>query len=157
MTDNKLEFSQLTSSEDVEFTLRVYLHAQRVMYDNTQVYLYEIKDNTRGHPTSVQANLKFIRNDLSIAAIINKASNLPFVDVKTRMSLLKRSSSATISVLMSLWQQRGYISRVAVSQMLDYARELGVYPIKGRTFTWKSTLLAHLFLNCKSLFLSRFN
>ena len=156
LLDNNLFFSHLTSSEDVEFTLRVYLHAERVMYDDTQVYVYEIKDDSRGHPIDSIGIASFIKNDLSIAVTIKDVKSIIPNSEELNVNLKLRSNSTTASTFWTLWQLRSKLQRADVKEIINYAIDLGVYPIKGKTFSWKTTLLAHLFFNNRTLFLLGF-
>ena len=153
LRDNNLAFSHLTSSEDVEFTLRVLLHAEHVMYDDTQVYVYEIKDDTRGHPKDPTQVIDFIKNDLSIASIIKKYQSFVPNDKFLTNNLITRSNSTTTSALLTLLRLRKIINKTAAREVIDYAKDLGVYPIKDKTFSWKTTLLVDFFINNRNLFL----
>lgn len=156
LRDNNIYFSKLTSSEDVDFTLRVYLYAKRVMYDEARVYVYEIKDNTRGHPVENKRIIDFIKNDLLIAATIRKAEAINS-NSRTLCNCLKmRSNSTTISSLLALWRLKQKLNKSEAKEIIDYAKTLDIYPISGRSFSWKASIVALLFLNRESLFISQF-
>ena len=152
---NNLFFSNLTSSEDVVFTLCVYMNADRVMYDNTQVYVYEIKDGTRGHSKDYKRKISFIKNELFIASFLKKTAELNN-SKKLNKSLLLRSNSTTISAFLALWRLKNSVKRSVAKEIFNYAESLLVYPIKGRTFSWRTTIFAHLLLNHKSIIISLF-
>lgn len=153
LKENNIEFSKLSTAEDVEFTLHVYVLAERVMFDETKVYVYEIKDNTRGHPKKVFDIINFIKNDLAIAKTIKSLANEDHIPEETHNALIMRSNSTTASCIISLWRLRNNISRSDVKSTINYAKNLGIYPISGRTLSWKTTVLAYLFLNNEKLIL----
>lgn len=156
LQNNQIEFSKFTSSEDVLFTLNVYLLANRIMYVDTEVYVYEIKDTTRGHPTDIKGKINFIKNDISIAAAIKDAANSGSFSESIKKALYLRSTSATISSLWALRKLRHKLYRENVVDIINHSKDLGVYPIKGRSYSWKSTLLAHILLNQMWLLLAGF-
>ena len=154
---NSIFFSQLTSSEDVEFTLQVYLHAKRVMYDNTQVYIYEIKDDTRGHPTDTKDIINFIKDDLFIASTIYSVASISTYSERVSKYLKLRANSMTTSTILSLLRSRKKINKTTASAIINYAKSKGVYPIKGKTLSWKTTVLAHLLFNRQKLLMRLFD
>ncbi len=156
LLNNQIEFSKLSSSEDVYFTLNVYLYAERIMYVDTEVYVYEIKDKTRGHPKDINGRVNFIKNDISIAAAIQNASKNKTIADNTKKMLKLRSTSSIIGSLLSLRKLRHELYRDSVIDIIEHSKKLGVYPIKGRSFSWKSTLFAHILLNQTWLLLAGF-
>ena len=154
---NSIFFSKLTSSEDVEFNLQVYLHAKRVMYDNTQVYIYEIKDDTRGHPTDIKDVINFIKNDLILASTINSVASISTYSERVSKYLKLRANSMTTSAILSLLRSRKNINKTTASAIIDNAKSKGIYPIKGKTLSWKTTILAHLFFNRQKLLMRLFD
>lgn len=159
LVDYDLRFSGQTSSEDVAFNLRVYPHAQRIMYVDTHAYTYEVRTGSRRHSVDVTSRTKYMINNIRNAGhVINAAHNSNILSEATRTSLRKRANSMAVGALMELYQGRHHIfTKDAAIKTLELARQLSIYPIKGRTFTWKSTLLAHCFLNWENLFLCCFN
>ena len=140
------------------FNLRVYPYAQRIMYVDTHVYTYEVRTGSRRHSVDVASRTKYMMNNIRNAGhVINAAHNSSLLSDAARSSLHKRANSMAVGSLMELYQgRRNIFTKDAAIKTLELARQLGVYPIKGRTFTWKTTLLAHCFLNWKSLFLCCF-
>lgn len=155
LKENKLRFSTLKTSEDVEFNFQVLLQAKRVMYVDDLVYIYLEHAGSRGRPIDVQSVVAFRKNELKIASIIKNESR--FHDERMRRALLTRSNSITVGSFMMLLKMRRIMARQEVKSFLSYAIKLGVYPIVGRALSWKSTLLAHMFFNQKKILFFMFN
>lgn len=158
LEDNGLRFNGQTSSEDVIFTLGAYPYAERVMFTNDRVYTYEVRTGSRSHSTDIESRIKYIMNNIrNVSHVKEAAQKSDRLSGRTRRSMLQRSNSMMVGSLMELHNGRHIFTKSVVSDALELATQLGVYPIKGSTFTWKSTLLAHLLLNNRTLFLRRFN
>lgn len=157
LDSNCLRFTNMTSSEDVAFNLHVFLHAKRIMYSNIHVYTYEIRSGSRGHSTDLYSRTRYFKNNLRNAALVmyESVTNECLLD-STKHSLRLRSNSMTAGNLLYLLNSRQSIPRIVATEILDLASELGIYPIHGATFSWKTTLLSHVLLNRKKLLLSRF-
>lgn len=157
LVTNNLYFSGQTSSEDVAFNMRVYPNAKRVMYSNNHVYTYEVRTGSRRHSTDLDSRKRYLFNNIRNAGHVMKAANdNTLLSDETCKSLKKRSRSMTIGALIELQNAKNVFPREIAEEALDFAHEQGLYPIKGCSFSWKTTLLAHMMLNNKKLFLSRF-
>ena len=156
LDENELCFSNQTSSEDVAFNLRVYPHAKRIMYTDTQVYTYEVRTGSRRHSTDLTSRTRYLMNNMRNAAHVKNAATSNLITDTTKQSLLQRCNSMTIGNLIELWNARKVIPKSVASEVLELAKKLDLYPIEGRTFSWKTTLAGHLFLNHQSIFLSFF-
>ena len=63
----------------------------------------------------------------------------------------------TAGVLIEMIRGGKNFSRDDIEEALSLAKELNLYPIRGKTLSWKTTLMAHFFLNRKRLFLRKYN
>ncbi len=158
LQSNNLCFSGQTSSEDVAFNLRVYPHAKRVMFSNKHVYTYEVRTGSRRHSTDLESRKRYLFNNIRNAGHVMKAAeNYEILSPSTRKSLKRRARSMTIGTLIELHNANSVFPRSIAEEALDFAHEQGLYPIKGCSFSWKTTMLAHLMMNRKKLLLSRFS
>ena len=154
LLNHALYFNSQTSSEDVVFNLMVFSCAKRIMYSDANVYTYEIRTGSRRHSTDLASRLRYFKNNMTNAAYVKKTANsLNQLSDKTKQSLKRRSNSMAVSDLIELWNSRNFIPRYSASEILELARDLDIYPIKGRTLSWETTLIGHSLLNYKSLFL----
>lgn len=142
LDSNGLRFSSQTSSEDTEFTINVYAKAQRVMFTNEEVYVYEIREGTRGHSVDEAARRRYLLNNIHNAVLMKNVMATSHFSTTTRRALRKRINSMTFGILYEMLQAKGAISADTVQEVLNLAKAEGLYPIKGSTYTWKSTLMA---------------
>ena len=158
LEDNNIIFGNQTSSEDVVFNIHAYPHAKRVMFSNKHVYTYEVRIGSRGHSIDYLSRKRYLLNNIKNAGLVMsyaKAAELQSDSINK--SLLKRANSMTVGAILELLQGKSFFSRNDAIEALDSAINLGLYLIHGKTFSWKTTLLAHLMLNRKKMFLSRFS
>lgn len=154
---HNLRFSDQTSSEDVVFNLCVYPYSERVMYTNSKVYIYEVRKGSRGHSSDIDSMKRYLFNNIKNASYVKMiADKYSFLSQKTRRSLRKRVRSMTIGAIIELLKAKAIFPRTIAEEALLFARQQGLYPIKGCSFSWKTTLLAHLFLNRENLILKQF-
>lgn len=147
LEDNKLRFISMRMTEDVVFTLEVFMTAKRMMFHDSIVYVYEIKSGTRGNPTSLLGRLEFAKGDITIASLMREKANTSEISKSTRTALNVRCNSAVISAIWWLRDLKEELTQEQFFQLLQHGKSLGVYPIKGHALTWRSTLLAHIFIN----------
>lgn len=155
LKDNNLMFSNLKTSEDVEFNFHVLLKADRIMYVDYLLYVYYEHSGSRGRPVTTKSIIDFRKNELFIASIIKKTSNS--YDNQIKKILISRSNSITFGTIIMLLRMRKIIPHKEVELVLSYAHDLKVYPFKGKTLSWKTTLLAHLFFNRQKLLMRLFD
>lgn len=158
LVDNNICFVDQTSSEDVVFNIHVYPCARRVMFSNNHVYTYEVRSGTRGHSVDNISRKRYLLNNFRNAEIVmNQAKTAELPSKSINKSLLKRANSMTVGAILELLNGKSDFSRSDAIEALDLAISLGLYPIRGKTFSWKTTMLAHLMLNRKKMLLSRFS
>lgn len=154
---HNLCFSGQTSSEDVVFNLRLYPHAKRVMYVNNHVYTYEVRTGSRRHSTDHSSRIRYLMNNVRNAGHVMKvALSEDFLSDNTSSSLVRRANSMTAGLMMEMIKGKNIFTRDDIKEALSLAKELNVYPIKGKTFSWKTTLMAYLIFNNEWLFINRF-
>lgn len=158
LIDNNIYFGNQTSSEDVVFNIHAYPHAKHVMFSNKHVYTYEVRTGSRGHSIDYLSRKRYLLNNIKNAGLVmTQAKTAELQSKSINESLLKRANSMTVGAILELLHGKIYFSRNDAIEALDSAINHGLYPIHGKTFSWKTTMLAHLVLNRKKLLLSRFS
>jgi glycosyltransferase involved in cell wall biosynthesis len=150
---NNLYFLSQTSSEDVAFVVKIDAFARRVMFYNTEVYIYKVRNNSRRHSTDFESIKKYTLNNIRNSYNVRQAIKVnKTLSIKAQEFLIKRSNSMLIGQLIELIKNKELNPFIEASVKL--ASELKIYPIKGSSLSFKSACLIP-FLNCKWL-LNRF-
>lgn len=145
-----LKFYEGIIHEDVEFCYRMYPLAKRVMFTDILVYHYCVYAESSLRTQDALKVRKIIESDLYVAGSIIKSSKDQRYSEVIQDLFLKIGNSIILSVLLQL-KRNTIMSYESKWECLNTAKRLGVYPIKGRTNSWKTTVLSRL-LNCEWLF-----
>ena len=144
----KIVFIEGITHEDVAFNLQIIPYADRIAYFDSPVYYYWQEGESITRTSSVGKIQKNISSDVIVAFISKKKSeelsdNLSKEYIKITNSIV---AGVVIQIVLKkhIWES-GYVDR-CFNNMI----EKGLYPIKGRTKSWKTTLLIP-FLNCRWL------
>lgn len=136
--------------EDIDFNYKLYPFAKRIMFSSWYVYHYRIGEDTILHTSNPQKLKKQIEGDLNVSFSIRKAIKSKLYSLPINKLYIRHTNSIIISNLLRMVKDR----RVAQSdrvECFELAKRLSLYPIKGRTNSWKTTLLIP-FLNCEWLY-----
>lgn len=145
-----LKFYEGIIHEDVEFCYRMYPLAKRIMFTDMMVYHYCVYAESSLRTQDVVKVRKIIESDLYVAGSIIKSSKDQRYSEVVQKFFSKIGNSIVLSVLLQL-KRNTIMSYESKWECLNTAKSLGVYPIKGRTNSWKTTILSRL-LNCEWLF-----
>lgn len=145
LVDNKLTFSNQSSSEDVEFNAHVYAVAQRVMFSDERVYVYEVRNNSRRHSSGLENKKRYLMNNTRNVAKVKDVILTADFDSSEKKDILRRPNSMMLSVLVEMLNDKKQINKKIMEEVLSFAESLKVYPVRGTTFSRKSTLLVKLF------------
>jgi len=146
LKENKLQLTVGITSEDIDFNLRAYIYAQRVVATNYVCYYYFNNTQSTTSVISTERKCKLLKDSICVNENLRKLSCLPQVSSTLSDYFSRRSASATVGVLMSLSRATD-ISKSEKKQLLEMLKEKALYPIKGRTLNSRSTIVA-LLLNC---------
>lgn len=131
--------------QDVEFTTRAHALAKRMIFTNITAYIYEynFKSTTR------DKNYKKIKKNLFDNVIIS--SNIKaFAHDKHKISealtiyLDRSSNSSYISTFIGIYLNKDPKIKVFLNDYIRLGYYKGLIPIKGRSLSWKTTILIPL-------------
>ncbi|MGM9803097.1 MAG: glycosyltransferase family 2 protein [Muribaculaceae bacterium] len=146
ISNNRLRFNpDLSFSEDADFVAHCLVYANRVGFMDIVPYVYAY--NGASATNSPQKNAKKTLSCAEMASRLMVLSGDEKFSLKLRRYLEKWANSILVGHLMFLI--KGGNKRLYTS-FLDKAASLNLYPIKGRTKSWKTTLLIP-FINCRWL------
>ena len=144
----KLSFYKGITHQDVEFTTRLYCHAQRVMIVEDIVYYYVY------NPVSLSKNKSFEKENKYVcdAAIIGRLSkeyvNNNNINPFIKDLVIRRVNTSVAGNLYSLLRTPCRPIEIVENLMKSY-RENNLYPIKGKFLNWKFKLLSYALNNEK--------
>ena len=145
----KLRFYPNITHQDVLFNFQILPFVGRIAFCDVLVYdyIYEGESLTR---TKSEEKIKYnIYNDFVVAAEIkNYIGKLS--SAKLRDFYEKHANSLLVGLFYLLFMNKQSWGINFCNQCLELCIERGVYPIKGRTKSWKTTMLIP-FINCRWL------
>ena len=138
-----LKFQRAVSGEDVEFCMMLYPQAHRILFTDILVYHYNCSFS---YPSLMRNKdvAKHRQTLLSTVEIVNDifryCESAP-VSKGIQRLYRRRMRSLLVSSVLSAYRDHQYYDRAFLHTLLDRARGYHLYPIWGRTESWKTTLL----------------
>ena len=146
---NNIKFTEGITSQDVDFNMHIYIYANRVILTKYICYYYYNNEQSATSVISLERKIKLLRDTICVNINYKNLSQWPQTSNALKKYFLKRSSSATVGVLLALIRDHN-ITKQDKESLLNMLVQNDLYPIKHRTLTWKSTALIPL-LNNKAI------
>ena len=133
---NNIFFPVDMKHEDVFFSYQIYTFASRVIFTKTHAYYYCWHPDSTDRNKSYE-NIKLLQlSDISQAYYLNKLSLDKRVNKELREHLKKISNSTLMSLFWSILRNSSVLSK---REFKEECRRRGLYPLKGRALSWKTT------------------
>lgn len=142
LENNNLRFSNGITHEDVDFNARVYAYAKRVMYTDIISYVYFYNPESLNRSNDISKIRKKILDNVIIAKHMRDMANDFNLPKYLRTFYARRCNSVIVADLLHLFKQKSY--RPFLDEYISLAKKNNLYPIKGRTLSWKTTLIIPL-------------
>lgn len=149
LKDHSLLFTTGIYHEDVDFNMRMYALAKKIIFSDVVAYKYNYNPKSIKRELSREKMLKSLKSEVFIARHIND-----FLQEQQFSSTLisfykKHNNSVLVSVLL---QMMGDCSLLRKDKLIiwDEMKEKSLYPIRGKTLSIKTTLVKYV-LNVKPL------
>ncbi len=144
-----LRFYPNITHQDVLFNFQIMPIVERIAFCDVLVYDYIYEGESLTRTKSVEKIKYNIYNDFVVAAEIkNYIGKLS--SAKMRDFYEKHANSLLVGLFYLLFMNKQSWGINFCNQCLELCIERGVYPIKGRTKSWKTTMLIPL-INCRWL------
>lgn len=153
LKDANVSFFPGIFHEDIDFNHKLYPKARRVVFTDEDVYRYRFNENSITHVKNPSKTEKRVEDNILVARHIKDLALENYLSEAVKKVYLKKSNSIIVGELLILLRNKSSFNPRFAERCLDYAQGLGMYPIKGRTLSWKTTLLKML-INNRNLFLS---
>ena len=139
-----LRFFEGIYHEDVDFNLRMYAYANRMMFPDTVAYIYRYVPGSSTRKPNKKRQMKLINDDLTVVRHIRDFSEADERGRALRGFYTKHGNSLLVSCLMSILKEKNFSIEDKL-QLLARLKSFQLYPLKGRTMSWKTTLLIPFF------------
>lgn len=142
LNSNKVRFKEgMQYSEDVLFVTATLAKAERVSFLAIAPYRYAYNGSSMTNSIDRQKSkvMSVVEFSLELQRIANVSKDNQLSEYINRWI-----NSIVLGQIVSL---RSNENRTLLMPFIDYAHKNGAYPIKGRTLSWKTTLLVP-FVNC---------
>ena len=142
--DKKIRFNKgLRFSEDTDFVTHCLLYANRVGFMDVVPYIYAYNEASATNTSKKTAER--ILSCAEMASRLMQLANDEQFSIKLRKYLRRWANSITMGKMISLiGSGNSQLGRL----LLERSKTLGLYPISGRTNSWKTTALIPL-INCR--------
>lgn len=130
----------IACSEDVLFIMKLFPYVNRILFTHTKVYHYCIDHLSVSRINDSGKQFKMIVDQLHVIFEIReftKDANL--ISSSIRDYYIRRMNSLEVSHFLAFFMQK-YPWRY-INDYIKEARQLGLYPIKGKTLSVKTTML----------------
>ena len=115
---------------DVEFTSRVFMKIERLMFVDKIIYHYLQRPGSITKPKSKEKKEKLMRDEITVATQVK--NNLQFANNESvRIAITKNYNSIIWSLLYRFFKNKNSIDKRFMIECLELSREEGLYPIKG--------------------------
>lgn len=149
-----LRFLDGVYHQDVDFNLRMYAYANRMMFTDIVAYSYRYVAGSSTRKPNKSKEIKLIGDDFLVVRHIRDFSIRDEYGKKLKDFYHRHGNSVVISRLLGLINNK-MLNKEEKLQLFAKLKELNLYPLKGRTMSWKTTMLIP-FLNIEFLLRSRF-
>ena len=149
LDSNNLRFTAGIYHEDVEFNLRMYALAKRLMFLDVVTYYYRYNPTSIDREKTQKKIVHSYRSEFRIAKNIKEFADTSSISLDLRRFYNQHENSAIVSCLISLVRRRDVEKKTKI-ELLEELKKAGLWPIQGRTLSWKTTVLIPL-LNCNLL------
>ena len=141
LLESGIKFYEGIFHQDVEFNYRLYPFAKRVFFTDILGYHYCVYGESTLRTKDPEKVYKIIESDFHVASSLLEVSKNASYSDEMRRHLSKVGNSIAVSALLQI-KNNSYLTSNMKKYCLKTAHLLGVYPIRGRTKSWKTTVLA---------------
>ncbi len=134
---------ELSVSEDIDLNYKLYPLANRVLFTDILVYHYNCSftQSSLTRNKNVKQHRRALLGSIEIVNEILHYSEVTPISEEVKCLYRRRMRSLLVSSIFSACIDHQYYDRTILCQLLDKAYGYHIYPIWGRTESWKTTIL----------------
>lgn len=150
---HSLQFMLGIYHEDCEFTYRMIVKAEKVMFITDAPYLYFTHAGTMTRSNSISSLIKNRVDDITVAkSYLGLAQDLKG-DKKLSAIITRRAKSILFGLLWEAWLKRKEWSKNGINEAVIYKMEESqLYPLKSPFGSFKQAIISIVLLNNKKSF-----
>lgn len=145
-----IQFYDRISHQDVEYNYRLYPFAERVMFTDIVAYNYDVAGESISRTRNPKKIEKNYLDNLVVAHNIKEFAKSAEISEDLRDLLIKKMNSMMTSQIYSLVKAKSICDITFFRKYLSEASRLQLYPIVGKSESWKTMMLSKV-LNIKPL------
>lgn len=150
INSHKLRFLEGIYHEDVDFNLRMYAFADRIMFTDIVGYSYNYNPNSSTREQSKEKYIKLIKDDICVVKHIRDFSTEHDINADLKDFYLRHGNSMLVSKLLMMLKSK-FINSNEKKEIFNMMKSYNLYPIKGGTLSRKSSFLIQI-LNIEWLY-----
>lgn len=143
--ENNLAFTPGLTQQDIEFTVRLMLVADKVFFSEKPAYTYFKHSGTLSMPSSEAGLRKYLSDTIIVATLIRDNINSGDYDSKVVRSIQKNYNSIIWNLLWRFWRNPKEINITFKKECISIMKQNGLYPIKGPLKTPLQKITRYLF------------
>ena len=130
--------------EDIHYNLKIFPHAKRIMINDIDGYYYCQNGESIMRTKNVYKIMKSFKSRLFIIKDIKDYSKSNPFSEAVNMYYSKQTNSMLVSALLGIIQNP-LLALNDKNDLITFAKSIKVFPIWGKTKSWKTTLLLLIF------------
>ena len=138
LKDNDIYFVEGLTQEDVEMNGRAFAIAERCMFVDDSMYIYVYNFESRTRSPEIEKQIKFAGDTIRVAAL-HRDFYAKHSDTELRQYFMCHINSRIAGGIYGMVKES--TDKEILNEFVRAAREKGLYPIKGKTLSWKWDLL----------------
>ncbi|WP_289740812.1 glycosyltransferase family 2 protein [Muribaculum intestinale] len=142
--DNGLRFKSGFTHEDSELCFRLYPLLKKIVFNDAEVYFYRYNIQSTDRSKAIEKIRRNIESDAILVSEIKKniGNHLYSGAIERRYTKILNSIMTTLFIRV---KSCGIWNKDEFDDKIKQLEELGVYPIKGLTCSWRSFLFSKLY------------
>ena len=135
-----IRFTSLHYDEDTLFMTEVLAHSNAVIDTQLPIYIYDLSMKPTDPASIINKQKERFLDSIIMAQKTKELSHSAKTHPKFKQFLAQRANSLVVSQVISVLTKRHVYGHSFVNHFMRVISKSTLYPIKGRTLSWKSTI-----------------
>ena len=139
LQSNNIRFTHIHQGEDTLFMTEALAYASRIRFLSKAIYVYDLTRDT-SDTQLIEIHKEKLMDSLFIA---HQTHELALSGLTTPLSefLHQRANSMVVSQVIEVLARKNDYGHSFISEYFNRLYDLNLYPISGRTLSWRTTIL----------------
>ncbi len=130
LKEKNLKFVLGITHEDVEFTNRLMINAQKVIFKEDYAYNYLQHSGSMSKPTDMKKLEKLLHDEIIVAKLIKDTIQYN-MDPKLKTAIIKNYNSVVWNLLWRFYSKQENLNESFIKRCFEELKKYDLYPIKG--------------------------